>query len=473
MNTEKQITILAVDDSKTTLCMLSDYIHSNFQYNLVTCLGAKEALDVLQHEEINLIICDVYMPEMDGFEFARLLRADKRFSEIPFIFLSSLDDKNSIREAYSIGVADYLTKPMDFVILSNKISTILKPLEALIRERTLMKRMLNAINEGIILTDNNNNILFSNGKIANHPLCTHSNICQKECLKLSINDVENCSCTSEIEFDKKHYICYSSMIDENLKMVNWQDITNIKLAEHQLLINNRTASLGETVGNIAHQWRQPLSTIGLSVMNLKFAIKDKGEEIALILSQIEDQVQYLSSTIDDFMNFYRTDKDTTFFSFEDTVSTCTKLLKPLLENLNIDLKIDDSLTKNVGHLHGMTNEVSQVILNILKNSIDVLISRSIVNPKITIGLKVTPEQYVLLIEDNAGGIKNDIIDKVFDPYFTTKHQSQGTGIGLYMSKIIIENHHHNGKLSVTNSENGAVFSIALDKAEANTEAIFI
>ncbi|WP_072681958.1 cache domain-containing protein [Arcobacter sp. LA11] len=211
----------------------------------------------------------------------------------------------------------------------------------------------------------------------------------------------------------------------------------------------KMAAMGEMIGNIAHQWRQPLSTITTTATGLKIQ-KEMNilEDSFLIegLSGINDSAQYLSKTIDDFRNFFKTNKNEVEFSIKDTICRAISLCSAQLYNLEIDIVKDIKDIK----ITNFENEFIQVIINILTNAKDELTKKNKDFKKI-IFIKVKKVKGFVSIEikDNAGGIPKNLKNRVFEPYFTTKHKSQGTGIGLYMCKEIIEKN-MKGSLEVEN-----------------------
>ncbi len=231
---------------------------------------------------------------------------------------------------------------------------------------------------------------------------------------------------------------------------------------------SKMAAMGEMIGNIAHQWRQPLSIISTTASGLKLQkemniLSDK--YLIEGLDNINNTVQYLSNTIDDFRNFFKTDKDKKCFKIQESFDNAISLVKTSFHNKGIKI----IKNKEDYEISSYKNELIQVIINLLNNAKDELIKKDKNFQKI-IFLSVFKEDNSIKIQvkDNAGGIPEEIIDRVFEPYFTTKHQSQGTGIGLYMSReIIVKN--MNGKIEAFNTSftynntlfKGAVFEIDL------------
>jgi len=251
-------------------------------------------------------------------------------------------------------------------------------------------------------------------------------------------------------FSKPLYKFYDRL-NEKVK----EEIEKNREKEQMLMHQSKLAALGEMLGNIAHQWRHPITRLSLLIQNFELAYKmgkidDKF--VDKFKTKANEQINYMSNTIDDFTSFFKKDKQKQKFYVEEVIEDALKLLEGRIKNVKIIKEYETTIMIN-----GYKTEFSQVILNILNNAIDVLNERKIENKKIWIKIKSN----LIEIEDNAGGIAEDIKEKIFEPYFTTKFQSQGTGIGLYMSKIIITKH-FNSKLEVENSKFGAIFKIILN-----------
>ncbi|MGD9623546.1 MAG: ATP-binding protein [Arcobacter sp.] len=236
---------------------------------------------------------------------------------------------------------------------------------------------------------------------------------------------------------------------KTLKLSTLIDITEIKDKDRLLANQSKMAAMGEMIGNIAHQWRQPLSLISTCASGIKLE-KEYGEisqeRLNEALDLIVENTQYLSKTIDDFRNYFKADKKLEDFCVNESIEKVLKLLKSSLDNHNIKISAnyEDDLKINA-----YPNEFLQVIINILNNSKDALINTEIDERFVNIKTYKKNENCFIEISDNGGGIEESIISKVFEPYFTTKHQSQGTGIGLYMShQIIVE--HMKGKIFMKN-----------------------
>ncbi|RXK06782.1 cache domain-containing protein [Halarcobacter ebronensis] len=228
---------------------------------------------------------------------------------------------------------------------------------------------------------------------------------------------------------------------KNIRVSALIDISDVKSKDKLLFQQTKMASMGEMIGNIAHQWRQPLNVISTSASSIKLEkefgiLEDKQIDIAM--DMIVQNALYLSKTIDDFRNFFRIDKSLEKFEIRDSIDKALKLLQASIKNHNLVIKTD-FLDKKF-EVEGYPNEFIQVIINLINNSKDAFIANDISPRIIEIRELVNRDSYKLKFSDNAGGIPDSILLKIFDPYFTTKHKSQGTGIGLYMSHQIIVDH---------------------------------
>ena len=228
--------------------------------------------------------------------------------------------------------------------------------------------------------------------------------------------------------------------------------------EKMLIHQSRLASMGEMLANISHQWRQPLNRVASFIMNMQLHIYDHYKEEKFLLGKLDEsqaQLEYMSSTIDDFSNFYKKDKIKEHFKVSSAVKNAIKIIQSSLNAQNITLRIESN---NDFELYSYPKELSQVILNLLQNAKDQLIIQKIKDPEIILRI----ERDKILVLDNAKGIKEEIINQIFDPYFTTKEKHQGTGLGLYMSKVILEKN-FNAQIDVQNINNGAQFCITFSE----------
>ena len=236
---------------------------------------------------------------------------------------------------------------------------------------------------------------------------------------------------------------------------------NKRQEQEQLLIQqSKLAAMGEMIGNIAHQWRQPLNALGLVMQNIQFSYEmDEldDEFMEKSVKKVNLLTNNMSKTIDDFRNFFKPNKERQSFVLNSLVDKTLELIESAFQHNNIKIQKD---THGEIKVFGFENEYSQTLMNILNNAKDAFKENKIKDANIVISVYEETEYGVVSIEDNAGGISEDILEKIFEPYFTTKEEGKGTGIGLYMSKIIIEQN-MNGKLMVSNELDGAKFIVKI------------
>lgn len=262
--------------------------------------------------------------------------------------------------------------------------------------------------------------------------------------------------TSDITDDIK----YQEALKEQVELEVAKRTQQYEIMCHQ----SRLAAMGEMIDSIAHQWRQPLNGLGLIVQGLRH-ISNKQEIQKDFLQEIEieimEKISYMTQTIDDFSNFFRISKKKEVFDILSNVNDAIRLIDAQLKFNKIDVSINTKESEDILIL-GFSNEFRQVIMNMLSNAMMAIVSQNISNGFVKINIKSLKNEVEIDIVDNGGGIKNENIAKIFDPYFTTREN--GSGIGLYMSKMIIE-HHMNGLLSVQNYKDGTKFSITLKSEE--------
>ncbi len=256
--------------------------------------------------------------------------------------------------------------------------------------------------------------------------------------------------------------------NKKLKNEVAQNIEELRKKDKMLLKKHRMAEMGEMLSMIAHQWRQPLGTISSAVMGIevklasgKFNLEDRNDREKFLNylkkkhHKINEYVQYLSTTTDDFRNFFNPNKMKDHLQLTPPIESALQIVQKTMETNGVEIIKDFKMDTKIELYQ---NEVMQVILSLLKNSEDNFLEKNISHPQITITTYRHNANYIISICDNGEGISEDIIDKIFDPYFSTKDEKNGAGLGLYMSKLIIEDH-HNGILNVKNTEEGVCFEI--------------
>ncbi len=254
--------------------------------------------------------------------------------------------------------------------------------------------------------------------------------------------------------EKVGYIAYRKNIttQKQLQSLVDEQVELIRKKDRQLNEQAKILAMGKMIENIAHQWRQPLSLIstvatGL-ILKLEHDMFEKNDAL-INLHKLEESSQYLSHTIDDFRDFFKTDKIKKRFNLNNNCKKCLSMVQASLNSNRISVIKNEKDSDII--VNGYENELSQAIINILNNSKDVLSVKNCEEKFIFTSIEQKGDNAIITIADNGGGIADDIINKIFEPYFTTKHKSQGTGIGLYMTKEIIEKHFH-GEISVQNED---------------------
>lgn len=239
-----------------------------------------------------------------------------------------------------------------------------------------------------------------------------------------------------------------------------QEVQQREEQEQMLLRQYRMANMGEMMDSIAHQWRQPLMHINSVLMNMDTALEDKDKNKQYLENKIDEVATlttHMSQTIEDFRGLFKIEENQSHFTLQSVIDDALVLMKNSLNEINLDYQSEGS-TQVLGH----RSELIQVIIILLGNAIEVLNIRKIKEKTLGIEINTSKNRAIISIEDNAGGINSKNIDTIFDPYFTTKEQSGGTGLGLYIAKIIIEKK-MGGEISVSNTSEGAKFTIVLSK----------
>lgn len=234
-----------------------------------------------------------------------------------------------------------------------------------------------------------------------------------------------------------------------------------RLAQEQMLVQqSKLAAMGTMLGNIAHQWRQPISEISAILMNIETQLHYSKVDYTNFLHHINlcnKITAHMSDTISDFQNFFRSSKEKEHFDVYEECTKAVSIISASFASHNIEIEFQ---VVEHSKIYGYPREFAHSILNILCNARDVFLERKIIHPKIDFCIKKGKKYTIIHIEDNAGGIQQEDINIVFEPYYTTKYESQGTGIGLHMTKTMIEKN-MNGYLTVKNTKNGASFIIKI------------
>lgn len=343
-------------------------------------MNGEEALRLIENRKPSLILLDIMMPNMDGYEVCRILKSDILYSNIPIIFLTAKSSVDDIVKGFTYGGIDYITKPFESK-------------ELYIRVKTHLKNFL-----------------------------------------------------------------LQEQIKEQLKYL-LQERDKIKILLSQ---QSKMASMGEMLSSISHQWKQPLSAIAISTVDTKVTeqLKDNPDETVLNnLNIIEKQIEFMVSTMNDFSNFFKPDKEKIKFSLMHSSYELINLFSKNFIGDSIIINLNSKSEHDI-EVFGYESMYKQSLINIISNAADAIVENNSDDKNIFVECDSDNEYGIVTISNYAGQIPKENIDKIFDQFFTTKGE-KGTGIGLSMTKQIIEDL-EGGELSVKNIENGVVFTIKLE-----------
>ncbi len=504
ISTNDKLTILVVDDSSFMRTHLRILLAKR-GFKVLVAVDGKEGLNTLKANNVDAAIVDLEMPVMDGNRLLSAIRRDKANLMMPIMVISGTSDPSKIARVIKNGANDFIKKPYANEELLLKIDKMMEELkqQRLIKIHEAKFAMYNrAIDKAAIFfkLDQNFKILYANDSLSNiltqgiiikegTPLDDYVTDEEKQYLSVLKNELELGNCYQQVFRLKSETYDFVSLrltftplkendgsIQEILvigfdvslleqKETVLQERVNAEIQknweQNKLLIQqSKMASMGEMIGHIGHQWRQPLNSLGLMFQKLNKAYqKNKLTDELMTNSTTKAMriISQMSKTIDDFRDFFSNDKEMHLAKLSDIAKEAYNIIESTLQANNIRLHIHHD---NEVSLYCLKNELSQVILNIIANAKDALVDKGIEDPEINISIECNNSHASVIIDDNAGGIPENIIDKVFEPYFTTKGKDNGTGIGLYMSKTIIEEH-MNGRLTVQNTLTGASFKITL------------
>ncbi len=354
--------ILIVDDVEENIDILCELLND---YDLSMALNGNDVFKILEKNRPDLILLDVVMPDINGFDLCKKIKEKKEYKNIPIIFITAKTDIQSITTGFEIGGVDYIAKPFN----ANELIARIK---------------------------------------------THINLA-------------------------------------NL----------LKTQEQMLFQQSKLAAMGEIMDSVAHQWMQPLNLIQMQIGNIysDYVIGEAIDEeyIDKYTKHLYSYISHMTTTLNEFRSFFRPDKIKKDFTIQQALSKVSILIKDDLISNNINMSFDISPNFII---NGYENEFIHIFLNLISNSKYAFIDNSLENRDITIKTEQSDEESKVIYEDNAGGIPDSIINDMFKANTTTK-QNDGTGMGLYMTKQIVNK--HNGEISVENGKDGAVFYIKIKR----------
>lgn len=423
--------VLIVEDSVSARKL----IHITFEHYGCTVFDAQdgeEGLELAARHKPDIIISDALMPRMDGFQLLRALKADPELKSIPFIFYSSTYTGEKESElALSLGAEAFVTKPIEPAQLWEKTCAIMKEWEARLRMPAHP-----AIDES-----------------DEQYLREYSRIVATK-LEEKVHDLEKALVLRQQAEDKLRNL--NAELEQRIA----REVEKNREKDHIMAHQARLAAMGEMLRNIAHQWRQPLNNVSLLIQSIRIDFESgllTEESCDESIEECLKALKYMSGTIDNFYAFYLPDPDRELFDLYHTVTEAISLVREDLESNNISIKLTKECESTVD---GYKKEFAQVLLNIVQNAKEAILLRHSPAPFIEIVCSQKEASALVTIRDNGGGINPEVMEKIFDPYFTTKFMSQGTGVGLYISKMIIEKH-MGGRISVANCAAGTEVTIEL------------
>ena len=502
--------ILIVEDSTTINNIIKKEL-VKLHYTISQAFTFYEAKEFLEHKEYDLIILDLHLPDGEGSE---LIANIQSLSDTKVVILTSSQDNDLREELFQFGILDYIIKDSNLLYSIKEIIKIINTIQVKNRERILIiddsyfickqiKIILEPRNydidfsltakDGLIQLKTNNydllildmelpdihgikvlNLIRRDVNLLHLPIMVLSGTTTpaiiRDVLKNGANDILKKPFIFEefilkvdlwIDYFKKEQLIQEkndelNFINNNLENIIHDEIQKSREKDKIMFQQSRQAQMGEMIAMIAHQWRQPLNIIGTasSIINNRVNRGKLDAKLSLELtSKIAENIEYLSTTINDFRDFFRPEKEMQITNFHTILEKALSLVESSLTSHQIKLSVKN---RSITEFTTYENELVQVILNLLKNAEDVLTYKKIKEPTLTIEIN----DFFITISDNGGGIDEDVIEEIFDPYFSTKIEKEGTGLGLYMSKVIVEEH-CNGVLDVKNGKDGAIFRITL------------
>ncbi len=522
---KQSYSVLVVEDIESTnmaICLCMEKYHM-FDFKIKSAFSISQARKLLSEQTFDFIVLDLGLPDGTGEELLGYLSSHEITDHTKVIVLTGDIEEKRRKQLFMMGIIDYQLKDNPINFLTNEIiktiekfisnstknilvvddsQTFLTYISCVLRNQNYVVnttlhskdvyRMMNNKEYNLVIMDVQMpeidglellHIIRADEKLLNIPIISISGESNQNdisrLLKSGANDFVSKPFNAEdlllkievlLKFNQKQIEI--TELNEQLKDDIVKSAAELKHTEEMMLQQSRLAQMGEMLSCIAHQWQQPLGAVSATSIKLKMKSElghfdlSKEEEaknyeayVKNGLDEIEGFVQYLSKTVDDFRDFYRPNKQSLTVKLDEIIKKSLNIIKSSLQTSNIEI-IEEY--NSIEDIELYDRELMQVVLNIFKNAQDNFRDNPIKNPYI----KITTEGRSISICDNGGGIPEDVLSKIFDPYFSTKEEKDGTGLGLYMSKTIIKEH-HNGDIHVHNTEDGVCFTIELGEIEHN------
>jgi signal transduction histidine kinase/CheY-like chemotaxis protein len=436
--------ILVADDSPSEAAVLEKLLAAH-GYGVCSARNVDEALRMIQARRPQLLISGAMVPELDRFELCRRVRGLDGLKELPIILLAQLDDPCDLLQSLEAGANYLVSKPYSTPLLLERVASALaagggsvapdpKSIEIVHRHKSYR-------------------IAATRDQAIGHLLAACELAAQKnrelQCARERLHNL-NRDLEQRVQ-ERAEAVTFESA-------AQLQAILELRKKDEALIQQSRQAAMGEMIGNIAHQWRQPLNAVGLLVQDLKLSYQYGEFSKEYLDSSAEKMMQiirHMSQTIDDFRSFFTPQREKSRFELEQVVRKTLTLVEGRLASKGIRVELNSQESPAV---LGYPGEFSQVLLNIISNAIDAFNEERCADPCLQVSVFAEGGRSVVAIADNAGGIQEQVMGRIFEPYFTTKEPGKGTGIGLFMAKNIIEKS-MSGTLSARNMGAGAEFRI--------------